>query len=72
MLWGIAMILIILWLLGLAAGFTMGSFIHILTVAAVVLLLVSLGKEITINRKLRHLLNSHGQKPDRQTEGMNG
>ena len=72
MLWGIALILIILWLLGLVTGFTMGSFIHILTVAAVVLLLVSLGHEITINRKLRHLLRSRGPKPDRQTEGTNG
>ncbi|MHB9098951.1 MAG: DUF5670 family protein [Syntrophales bacterium] len=29
MLWGIALIFIFLWLLGLATGFTMGSFIHI-------------------------------------------
>jgi len=41
MLWMIAVVLIILWMLGLGIGFTMGSFIHILYVAAVALLLVT-------------------------------
>ena len=40
MLWTIAMILIILWLLGLVSGYTMGSFIHILLVVAIVMILV--------------------------------
>lgn len=40
MLWTIAVILIILWLLGLVSGYTMGSFIHILLVIAVIIVLV--------------------------------
>jgi hypothetical protein len=40
MLWTIAMILIILWLLGLVSNYTVGGFIHILLVLAVVLILV--------------------------------
>ena len=40
MLWTIAMILIVLWLLGLVTGYTMGWFIHILLVVAIVMVLV--------------------------------
>lgn len=40
MLWTIALILLVLWALGLVSSFTMGGFIHILLVAAVVLVLV--------------------------------
>jgi hypothetical protein len=40
MLWTIAVILIILWLLGLVSGYTMGNFIHILLVIAIVIVLV--------------------------------
>ncbi len=42
MLWTIAVILIVLWALGLVSGYTMGSFIHILLVLAVILILVRL------------------------------
>jgi Family of unknown function (DUF5670) len=38
----IAVILIILWLLGLVSSYTMGGFIHILLVIAVVVILVRL------------------------------
>jgi len=38
----IAIILIILWLLGLVSGYTMGNFIYILLVIAIVLFLVRL------------------------------
>jgi hypothetical protein len=38
----IAVILIILWLLGLVTSYTMGGFIHILLVIAVVVILVRL------------------------------
>ena len=38
----IAIILIVLWLLGLVSGHTMGSFIYVLLVVAVVLFLVRL------------------------------
>ncbi len=40
MLWTIAVILIVLWLLGLVTGYTMGYFIHILLVIAIVVVLV--------------------------------
>ena len=40
MLWTIALILIILWLLGLVSGYTLGSFIHILLVVAIIMILV--------------------------------
>jgi len=42
MLYTIAVILIILWLLGLVTGSAMGGFIHILLVIAVVMVLVNL------------------------------
>ena len=38
----IATILIILWLLGIVTGYTIGSFIHILLVIAIVLVLIRL------------------------------
>jgi hypothetical protein len=40
MLWTIAVILIVLWLLGLVTSYTMGGFIHILLVIAVIVVLV--------------------------------
>lgn len=40
MLTTIAIILIILWLLGLVSGYTLGSFIHILLVVAIIMILV--------------------------------
>jgi hypothetical protein len=40
MLWTIAVILIILWLLGVVTGYTIGSFIHILLVIAIIIVLV--------------------------------
>lgn len=40
MLWTICVILIILWLLGLISGYTMGGVIHILLVIAIVVVLV--------------------------------
>ena len=40
MLWTIAVILIVLWLLGLVSGYTMGNFIHVLLVIAIVVVLV--------------------------------
>lgn len=42
MLQTIAIILVILWLLGLVSSYTMGGFIHILLVIAVVIILVRL------------------------------
>ena len=42
MLWTIALILVILWLLGLLTGHTIGSFIYVLLVVALVLVIVNL------------------------------
>jgi Family of unknown function (DUF5670) len=42
MLWTIFVILLILWALGLVTSYTMGGFIHILLVIAVVMLVVNL------------------------------
>jgi hypothetical protein len=42
MLYTIAVVLLVLWLLGLVSGYTIGSFIHVLVVIAVVLFLVGL------------------------------
>ncbi len=42
MLYTIAIILIVLWLLGLVTGYTMGYFIHILLVIAIIMILVRL------------------------------
>ena len=42
MLYTIAVVLCILWLLGLVTSYTMGGFIHILLVVAVIMILVNL------------------------------
>ncbi len=42
MLWTIAVILIVLWLLGLVSSYTMGGFIHVLLVVAIIIVLVRL------------------------------
>jgi hypothetical protein len=42
MLWTVALVLIVLWLLGLVSSYTMGGFIHVLLVIAVVVILVRL------------------------------
>jgi hypothetical protein len=42
MLWTITVILMVLWLLGLVTSYTMGGFIHLLLVIAIVMVLVNL------------------------------
>ncbi|HUD21717.1 MAG TPA: lmo0937 family membrane protein [Acidobacteriaceae bacterium] len=42
MLWTITIILFILWLLGLVSGYTLGGWIHILIVLAVIVLVINL------------------------------
>jgi hypothetical protein len=42
MLWTIFVILLVLWLLGLVSSYTLGGFIHILLVLALVLLVINL------------------------------
>jgi asparagine N-glycosylation enzyme membrane subunit Stt3 len=40
MLWTIAVILLVLWLLGMVSSYTLGGFIHILLVLAIIAVLV--------------------------------
>jgi hypothetical protein len=49
MLWTLAVILLVLWALGLVSSYTMGGFIHLLLVAAIVMVLVRLiqGRRLT-------------------------
>ncbi len=42
MLWTLAIILLILWLIGLVTNYTLGGLIHILLVLAVIVLIVRL------------------------------
>jgi hypothetical protein len=42
MLWTIFVILLVLWLLGLVSGYTLGGFIHILLVVAIAVVLIRL------------------------------
>lgn len=42
MLWTIFVILLVLWLLGIVSSYTLGGFIHILLVIALVVLLIQL------------------------------
>jgi hypothetical protein len=42
MLWTIFVILLILWVLGIVSSYTLGGFIHILLVVALVVLLIQL------------------------------
>jgi hypothetical protein len=41
MLWTIAVILLVLWALGLVTSYTMGGFIHVLLVIAIVTVLIN-------------------------------
>ncbi|MCU1242072.1 MAG: hypothetical protein JWO71_2798 [Candidatus Acidoferrum typicum] len=40
LLWTIAIILLIMWLLGLVTSYTLGGFIHILLVLAIIVVLI--------------------------------
>lgn len=42
MLWTIAVVLLVLWLLGLVSSYTLGGFIHVLLVVALVVFLVGI------------------------------
>jgi hypothetical protein len=49
MLWTLAMILLVLWALGLVTSYTMGGFIHFLLVVAIIVVLIRViqGRRIT-------------------------
>jgi hypothetical protein len=42
MLWTIFVILLVLWLLGMVSSYTLGGFIHILLVLAIVVVLINI------------------------------
>jgi len=42
MLWTVVLILLVLWLLGLVSSYTLGGFIHILLVIAIIIVIVNL------------------------------
>ena len=42
MLWTILVILLVMWLLGLVSGYTVGGFIHLLLVIALVVFVINL------------------------------
>jgi Family of unknown function (DUF5670) len=42
MLWTIFVILLVLWLLGLVSSYTLGGFIHLLLIIAIVVLVIQL------------------------------
>jgi hypothetical protein len=42
MLWTIVVILLVLWLLGLVSSYTLGGFIHLLLVVAIIIVIVNL------------------------------
>jgi Family of unknown function (DUF5670) len=48
MLWTVFLVLLVLWMLGVVSSYTMGGFIHILLVLAVIALLIQLvqGKRV--------------------------
>jgi hypothetical protein len=50
MLYTLAVLMLVLWLLGMVSGYTVGAFIHVLLVVAVVLVLVQLvtGRRATL------------------------
>jgi len=41
MLWTVAVVLLVLWAVGLVSSYTMGGFIHVLLVIAIVMVLVN-------------------------------
>jgi hypothetical protein len=49
MLWTIAVILIVLWAVGLVSAYTMGGFIHVLLVLAVIAIIIQVvqGRRLT-------------------------
>jgi len=40
MLWTIAVVLLVLWVLGLVSSYTLGGFIHVLLVVAIIVFLI--------------------------------
>ena len=68
-LWTIIIILTSLWWMGLMAGFTMGLFIHALIAAAIILLIISIDREVSIYQELKKELKETSR--DRKYKKMN-
>jgi uncharacterized membrane protein len=60
MLCAIAATLVSFWLLGLMTGYTMGSLIHVLFAAAIVLLVISVKQEVRVDERLSKI--SHARR----------
>ena len=68
-LWTIIIILVALWWMGLMAGFTMGLFIHTLIAAAIILLVISINREVSIYQELKNKLKETSR--DRKYKKIN-
>jgi hypothetical protein len=55
-LWTIIIILTALWWMGLMTGYTMGLFSHALIAAAIILLVISINREVSIYQELKKKL----------------
>jgi hypothetical protein len=60
MLWTMAVVLIILWMLGLLTGFGTEFFFHGLYALAVILLVVSINREVSVYRHLNNMVRGRG------------
>jgi len=59
MLWTIFVILLILWLVGMVSSYTVGGFIHLLLVLALVVLFIGSSPRVNLNMDF-HRIASHG------------
>ncbi len=62
MLWTVSVVLIIFWMLGLVTGYATDLFIHGLYAVAIVLLLISINREVSIYRELKHMVRSRSSR----------
>lgn len=71
MLWMVSVVLIIFWMLGLVTGYESDLFIHGLYAIAVILLLVSINREVNLYRELRHMMRGrHYRRTNSGTMGV--
>jgi len=68
MLWAIIVILATSWWIGLMTGYTLGSFIHILIAAAIILLVIRVKQEVSIHDNLKRIPRSRRHKKENPEE----
>jgi hypothetical protein len=68
-LWTIIIILATLWWMGLMTGYTTGLFIHALIAAAIILLVISINREVSIYQELKKKLKETSR--DRKYKKIN-